>query len=75
MTELRKRSRPFGVVVVDGSTADTPDAINVVAVEILAETAMSVIGTSRHSLHCSALVAFGAKRTLVGAGAEWIGSE
>jgi hypothetical protein len=47
MTELRKRSRPFGVVVVDGSTADTPDAINVVAVEILAETAMSVIGTSR----------------------------
>jgi hypothetical protein len=51
MTELRKRSRPFGVVVVDGSTADTPDAINVVAVEILAETAMSVIGTSLHSLH------------------------
>jgi selenophosphate synthetase-related protein len=45
MTELRKRSRLFGVVVVGGSTADTPDAINVVAVEILAETAMSVIGT------------------------------
>src|ERR1019366_2624771 len=38
-------------------------------------TAMSASGTSRHSQHVRDLVAFGAKRTLSGTGAECIGSE
>jgi hypothetical protein len=36
---------------------------------------MSVVGTSRHSLRRNNLVAFGVKRTLIGAGAEWLSRE